>query len=74
MISIFRQIALYPVLGKPLIMYGGLGTLILLLAAAVIAMMIMKGKRIPLAVHVWLARIAILAAILHGVLAMSIFF
>jgi Na+/H+ antiporter NhaA len=68
------QIALTPFLGKPLIMYGGLMTLLLVLGAGILGMLILKGKRIPLSFHIWLARLAILAALLHGILGLSLFY
>ena len=67
--------ALYPILGKPLIMYGGLFSLLLLLLVAIIGTMVLKNKgNVSVHTHVLLARLFILLALLHAVLGLSIFF
>lgn len=64
-----RNITYYPILGKPLIMYLGIITLLALLFAAYIAFMNMKGKsKIPLKWHFIVAKIAIILAIIHAAL------
>ncbi|MFA5022469.1 MAG: hypothetical protein WC508_05325 [Patescibacteria group bacterium] len=68
-----KQIALTMIFGKPLIVYGGLTTLLLLLITATIGLMIMKGKKVPIAIHVWLARLTIVIAVLHAILGLSLF-
>jgi len=53
------QITYYPILGKPLIMYLGILTLLLFLIAAVIPMLNRKGiNRIPFQWHPRIAKIA----------------
>jgi hypothetical protein len=63
-----QSFALYQILGFPLIMYGGITVLILLLTTATIGFL---HKNIKL--HVWLARITIVVAIGHAILGISIF-
>ncbi len=66
------KIALFPILGKPAIMYGGLITLLFLLAAALIPYLSKKGK-VSIKWHFRLARIGIALGILHAVLGMALF-
>jgi len=42
------SIAYYPILGKPLILYLGIVTLLSFIITATIGLMIYKGKKIPL--------------------------
>ncbi|MFA6215500.1 MAG: hypothetical protein WC768_02955 [Patescibacteria group bacterium] len=69
-----RQIAFYPILGKPLIMYGGFVTLLLFITVAILGMLILKGKKIPLKAHIWLARISIIVGLAHAILGLSLYF
>ena len=70
----FREFTLHPILGIPAIAWGGLFTLILLIITASIAVMNMKGNTaIPVKWHFILARITIILAIIHGVLAFLAF-
>lgn len=63
------------ILGKPLIMYGGLLTLLLFLATAAIAGLNRKGiTRFPIVWHYRLAYLAILLGLLHGLLGVLAFF
>lgn len=69
------QIALTQFLGKPLIMYGGILTLLLLLFTASIAIMMKKRiKYVPFKYHPIMARITIAVALIHALLGLSIYF
>ena len=58
-----------PVFGKPLIMYGGIVTFLLLLATATVALVTVKGiYALPVKYHVWLARFTIAFALFHAAL------
>lgn len=71
----FQEISYYLIFGKPLIMYIGILTLCLILFAASIAAMNMKGIRtIPFKWHPRMALIAICCAVIHGVLGVLAFF
>ncbi|MFA5358260.1 MAG: hypothetical protein WC310_00360 [Patescibacteria group bacterium] len=62
-----KQILFYPVVGAPFFVVVGMLGFIFVLAAAVVAILITKGiYRLPISLHVWLARIAILLGIIHG--------
>ncbi len=64
----FNNITYYPILGLPLIMWGGLFTLSCFLIAAAIPMLIRKfpKKKIPFKLHTIFARIGIVLALIHG--------
>jgi len=65
-----KEIAFLPILGLPLVVWGGIKTFILVLATAMIPMLNQKKiTKIPMKYHVWLARIAIVVGLLHGLLA-----
>ena len=69
------KIALSMLWGKPLIMYGGIFSLLLLLSVAIIGNMVLKNKgNVSVHTHVILARLFIILALLHAVLGLSIFF
>ena len=69
------NIALTLFLGKPLIMYGGISTLTLLLFTATVGALNYKGKTIiPFRWHPRLAILTITFALLHGILGLSIWF
>ena len=69
-----QSIAYYQVLGFPLIMYGGITTLLCLMVTATIGHLNVKGNtKIPMKWHFRMARITILIAVLHGVLGISLF-
>lgn len=67
-----RAIALFMILGKPLVVYLGIIVLIGFLITATIGMLILKGKTIPLKYHFLLAKISIALAVIHGLLAYSL--
>jgi hypothetical protein len=69
-----RDIAYSLVLGKPLVMWLGLCTLAAFLcAASIVAMNNYTKIRIPFEWHVRLALTGMLLAIIHAVLALSIY-
>ncbi|MFC1598615.1 hypothetical protein ACFL2U_01205 [Patescibacteria group bacterium] len=67
------QITFYPILGIPLIAWGGLITLTLFILAAIIAILNSKGiTKQPLITfkgHAFLAKIGLIFGIIHGILA-----
>lgn len=69
------RIALTLFLGKPLVMYGGIFTFLLLLSTATIGFLNLKGIRlIPFKWHPRLALTTIIVAIIHAILGLSIWF
>lgn len=63
------------VFGKPVIMYGGILTFLLLSTTATVGFLIHKGIRpIPFKWHPRLAVTTIIVAVLHAILGLSIFF
>ena len=68
-----KEIALHQFLGLPLVVYGGMMTITLLLITALLGFLITKGKFHNLKVHIWIARITIVFALGHATLALSIF-
>jgi len=68
-----RNLALFPILGKPLVVYLGLLTFAGFLTTATLGVLILKGKRIPLNNHLLLAKISITIAVIHGFMAFSLF-
>jgi uncharacterized integral membrane protein len=65
----FAQIAFFKILGQPVVIYLGIVALLLFLFAALIAMMNMKGNyKISPKWHPIIARIAIIIALVHGLL------
>lgn len=63
------------ILGKPLIMYLGIITFILLLFTATVGALNYKGIRIiPFKWHPVLAALTIIIAFIHGLLGLSVFF
>lgn len=72
--SMLREIAIFPIFGKPLIMYGGIITLFCLVATALIAILNQKGIiKQAFGWHVWMARITIVLALVHGLLGIALF-
>lgn len=68
-------IALTLFLGKPLIMYGGILTFLLLIFTATVGYLNFKGIRlVPFKWHPWLAIATITAATIHALFGLSIFF
>lgn len=69
-----KEIALTRFLGQPLVILGGMLTLLLLLLTALISYLNSKGKSpIPFKWHPRLAVVTIIVAIIHGLFGMSIF-
>ena len=70
-----QNIALTLFLGKPLVMYGGILTLLLLIFTAIVGALNFKGIHvIPFKWHPKLAVITIVIALIHGLFGLSIFF
>ena len=67
------NISLYQIFGFPLIMYGGLLTLIMILSVATLGYLIHSGKSTNIKLHIWLARITVVLALIHGVLGVLLF-
>lgn len=69
------QIASTAVFGIPLIMYGGILTLLLLLSTATVGYLNYHSRvLIPFKWHPRLAVATVIAALLHGFLGLSLFF
>lgn len=70
-----QNIALTLFLGKPLVMYGGILTLLLLIFTAIVGALNFKGIHvIPFKWHPKIAVITIVIALIHGLFGLSIFF
>ncbi|MFA5024760.1 MAG: hypothetical protein WC523_07485 [Patescibacteria group bacterium] len=70
-----QTIALISILGKPLFMYLGLLTFVLLLAAATVGRLNFKGNTtIPFKWHPRLVVLAMTVGIIHMILGLSVFF
>lgn len=71
-----REIAYYPIFGKPLILYGGILTLLLfMLAWAVAYLNVKKGiHTIPFEWHTRLGTVAMILGIIHGSLAILAYY
>ena len=62
-----EEISYYMVLGIPLIVYGGILTLLSFIATAAIPIMNQKGiNKIPMVWHFRMAKLSILLALVHG--------
>jgi hypothetical protein len=69
------QLAFILIFGKPLVMYLGIVTLLLILFTAIVGSLNHKGIRIiPFKWHPVLAGLTILFAFIHGLLGLSINF
>ncbi len=68
-----NNISFYMIGGKPLIMYGGIIVLLLMLATATLGAMVLKGK-IQFKYHKAMAISTIIVGLLHGILGMLSFF
>jgi hypothetical protein len=69
------KIAYTLLFGKPLIMYGGIVTFLLLLFTATVGILNFKGiKTIPFKWHPKLAILTIIFALTHAILGLSIYF
>ncbi|MFZ2193254.1 MAG: hypothetical protein WAV31_03345 [Candidatus Moraniibacteriota bacterium] len=70
-----HTLALTLFLGKPLVMYGGILTLLMMLFTATVGALNMKGIHvIPLKCHFKLAIITIIIGLVHAFFGLSIFF
>lgn len=65
------ELAYFPILGKPLVLYMGISTLILFICTASIGFMIFRGVKIPFKYHPTMAGISIAVGIVHGILGVS---
>ncbi len=73
----FNEISYYPdpVFGKPLILWGGVCTLLCLIITAAIGHMTVKGiKNFPMEWHTRLAILTLLLAIGHGLMGILAYF
>lgn len=71
----FHTLALSLFLGKPIVMYGGIFTLLLLLFTATVGALNMKGIHIiPIKCHFKLALTTIIIGLIHAFFGLSIFF
>lgn len=69
------QITYFQILGKPLIMWLGVITLLSFLFAALIAFLDKKGiNKIPFKWHSIMAKVSLLLAIIHAILGIAIYF
>ncbi|MDD5396459.1 MAG: hypothetical protein PHW24_00170 [Candidatus Moranbacteria bacterium] len=70
-----NSIALTLFLGKPLVMYGGIFTFLLMLFTATVGLLNFKGIHvIPFKWHPRLALTTIIVATIHAIFGLSIFF
>jgi len=67
------SLAYYPIMGKPLILYLGIITLLSFIITAIIGLMIYKGRKIPFKIHPTMAGLSLILGITHGTLALSIY-
>jgi hypothetical protein len=72
---VLEQITYFQIFGKPLIMYGGILTLLLTLFTASIAILNKKGiNTIPFPWHQRMAIVTIIFALIHGTLGVLAYF
>jgi len=70
-----EYITYYQILGKPLILYGGVATLISLLSTAMISVLNKRGIHvIPFRWHSRLAALTIALALVHGAMGLLAYF
>jgi len=70
----FNDIIYYEIMGKPLIMYGGIITFLLFFTTASIGFLTIKGiKRFPLNWHTRMAYLSIAVGLLHAALGVLAF-
>lgn len=70
-----NDIAYFQILGKPLIMWTGILTLIFLLSTAAIAILNKRGiNKIPFKWHPIMARATIVLGVLHGAMGLATYF
>ena len=71
----FHTLALTPLFGQPVILYGGIFTFLLMCFTATVGALNFKGNRaIPFKWHPRLAATVILLAVIHALFGLSIFF
>jgi len=68
-----NKIAYFLILDKPLILYLGIVTLVLLFTTAAMGFLVMKGKA-KFKHHLLLARITVILALIHATLGLSAYF
>lgn len=69
------NIALTLLFGKPLIMYGGILTFLLMMSTVTVGILNSKGNfTIPFKWHPRLARVTVIIGILHAIFGLSIYF
>ena len=69
-----EAVAFAPILGRPLIMWGGLSTLVLLLLTGMVAGLNRKGiHTVPRIWHFRLAYLTILLVLVHGIIGMLLY-
>jgi hypothetical protein len=74
-VQMLENITYYPIFGKPLILYGGIITLLSLLFTASISVMNKKGMHvIPFKWHSRMAAVTIVLALIHGLLGLLAYF
>jgi hypothetical protein len=74
MIEMIRDIALIDIAGYPLVVYMGIITLLSLLSTAAYGYLLMKNKiKGTIWNHMRIAAVTIVVAIVHAVLALSLF-
>lgn len=70
-----QEIANFQILGRPLVMYGGILTLLSFMFTASISMMNKRGiKFIPFKWHSRMAKLSLFFALVHGALGLSNYF
>jgi len=70
----WTQLAFFPIFGMPLIMWLGILTLLCFLATVGIPIANKRRRhKIPVSRHMWMARISIALALVHGILGMLAF-
>jgi hypothetical protein len=68
---VLNEITYYPIFGIPLITYGGIATLILLLVTAGMQLSNKKGiTKIPFVWHQRLAALTVVSGLFHGIFAL----
>jgi hypothetical protein len=70
-----KTLILFPIFGKPLIMYGGIITFLFLFSAALIPILNKKGvTKIPFIWHSRLATVFLILGLIHALLGILLFF
>ena len=69
------HLAYYQILGKPVLMYSGILTLVSFIFTALIPILNQKGiHKIPFSWHSRMAKVSFSLAIIHAILGISIYF